>query len=204
VPVREDAPLAGTSPYGWSKLMNEQILRDLATADRDWSVILLRYFNPAGAHPSGLIGEDPAGIPNNLFPYVSKVALGLLPELQVFGSDYPTPDGTGIRDYIHVVDLALGHVRAIGYAQAHCGVEAVNLGTGSGYSVLEIAAAFARVSGRTVPCRVGPRRPGDVARSIADPGKAKQLFSWETRRGLEEMCADAWRWQQANPHGYSP
>ena len=202
VPITEDFPLACTNPYGWTKFMNEQILRDLSVADGDWSIMLLRYFNPAGAHPSGLIGEDPAGIPNNLMPYIAQVAIGRRPALHVFGRDYATPDGTGVRDYIHVVDLAEGHCRAIDYVLQHQGVEAVNLGTGTGYSVLEMAAAFEAASGRTIPLVMDPRRPGDVAICYADPGKAEKLMNWRARKGLADMCADAWRWQQMNPDGF--
>lgn len=202
VPITEDFPLACTNPYGWTKFMNEQILRDLSVADGNWSILLLRYFNPAGAHPSGLIGEDPAGIPNNLMPYIAQVAIGRRPALHVFGQDYATPDGTGVRDYIHVVDLAAGHCRAIDHVLQHPGVEAVNLGTGTGYSVLEMAAAFAAASGRTIPIVMDPRRPGDVAICYTDPGKAEKLLNWRAQRGLADMCADAWRWQQMNPDGY--
>jgi len=202
VPITEDFPLACTNPYGWSKFMNEQILRDLSIAEPDWSVMLLRYFNPAGAHPSGLIGEDPAGIPNNLMPYITQVAIGKRPALHVFGQDYATPDGTGVRDYIHVVDLAIGHCRAIDYVLGHKGVKAVNLGTGTGYSVLQMVAAFEAASGRAIPLIMDPRRPGDVAVCYADPGKAEKLLHWRAQRGLADMCADAWRWQQMNPDGY--
>jgi UDP-glucose 4-epimerase len=202
VPITEDAPLFCTNPYGWTKFMNEQILRDLAAADPGWSVVLLRYFNPAGAHPSGLIGEDPAGIPNNLMPYIAQVAIGRRPVLHVFGNDYPTPDGTGVRDYIHVVDLALGHCQAIDFALGRTGIEAVNLGTGRGYSVLEMVAAFEKASGRKIACQTDPRRPGDVAASYADPHKARAMLGWEARLGLDEMCADIWRWQTMNPGGY--
>jgi UDP-glucose 4-epimerase len=203
VPITEEFPLACTNPYGWTKFMNEQILRDLAGAAPDWSVILLRYFNPVGAHPSGLIGEDPAGIPNNLVPYIAQVAIGRRPFLHVFGRDYPTPDGTGVRDYIHVVDLAQGHCRAIDHVLGTRGIEAVNLGTGRGYSVLEMVAAFEKACGCSIPCQFDPRRPGDIAVCYADPRKARDLLNWQAKRGLEEMCADAWRWQTSNPAGYS-
>ncbi|MDW7657664.1 MAG: UDP-glucose 4-epimerase GalE [Bacillota bacterium] len=202
VPITEDFPLVCTNPYGWTKFMNEQILRDLSIAEPDWSIMLLRYFNPAGAHPSGLIGEDPAGIPNNLMPYMAQVAIGKRPALHVFGQDYATPDGTGVRDYIHVVDLAAGHCRAIDHVLQHQGAEAVNLGTGTGYSVLEMAAAFEAASGRTIPLIMDPRRPGDVAVCYADPGKAEKLLNWRSCKGLADMCADAWRWQQMNPDGF--
>ncbi|MGI6334270.1 MAG: UDP-glucose 4-epimerase GalE [Saccharofermentanales bacterium] len=202
VPIPENARLFCTNPYGWTKLMNEQILTDLAAADPAWSVVLLRYFNPIGAHPSGLIGEDPAGIPNNLMPYVAQVAVGRRPFLQVFGDDYPTPDGTGVRDYIHVVDLARGHCRAIDYTAANPGAEAVNLGTGRGYSVLELVQAFEQASGRTIPYQIVGRRAGDIAESFADPSKAKTVLGWQAVHSLADMCADTWRWQSANPEGY--
>ena len=202
VPITEDFPLSCTNPYGRTKLMIEEILRDLHTADPEWNVILLRYFNPVGAHRSGKIGEDPLGVPNNLMPYIAQVAVGKLPELQVFGSDYPTPDGTGVRDYIHVVDLALGHLKALEKLALNPGVEVYNLGTGRGYSVLEMVRAFERASGRTIPYRLVARRPGDVAMCYADPGKAERELGWKATRGIEEMCADAWRWQERNPEGY--
>lgn len=202
VPIPEEAPLRCTNPYGWTKFMNEQILRDLVAANPDWSVMLLRYFNPVGAHPSGLIGEDPAGLPNNLMPYVTQVAIGKLPALHVFGTDYETKDGTGVRDYIHVVDLAKGHCRALDYVMKHKGIEAVNLGTGKGYSVLEIVKTFEKVTGRPIPLIYAPRRPGDVAICYADPSKAARLLGWRAEKTLEDMCADAWRWQQMNPDGY--
>ncbi len=203
VPITEDFPLSCTNPYGWTKLMIEQILRDLSLARPDWSIILLRYFNPAGAHPSGLIGEDPAGIPNNLMPYITQVAAGRRPVLHVFGQDYPTHDGTGVRDYIHVVDLAQGHSRALDYVWQNQGIEAVNLGTGTGYSVLEMAAAFAKASGREIPLQMDPRRPGDVAICYADVQKAARLLNWQAKKDLAAMCADGWRWQQQNPTGYA-
>ena len=202
VPITEDFPLSATNPYGRSKLMIEEILRDLHRAEPSWRVGILRYFNPVGAHPSGRIGEDPDGIPNNLLPYVAQVAVGRLPELAVFGNDYPTPDGTGVRDYIHVMDLAEGHVRALDRLAASPGLHVWNLGTGRGYSVLEMVAAFERASGRKVPYWVAPRRAGDVAACWADPGRAREELGWTASRGLDEMCADAWRWQAANPHGY--
>jgi UDP-glucose 4-epimerase len=202
VPIGEDAPLTATQPYGRSKLMVEDVLRDVARADAGWSIGLLRYFNPVGAHASGLIGEDPSGIPNNLMPYVAQVAVGKRSELQVFGGDYPTRDGTGVRDYIHVVDLALGHVAALN-ALARPGLFAVNLGTGRGHSVLDVVRAFAAASGRPIPYRVVGRRPGDVAQCYADPALAKTLLGWQATRGIEEMCADTWRWQSANPDGYA-
>ena len=202
VPIREDFPTSATNPYGWTKWMGEQILRDLAGSDARWNVILLRYFNPVGAHPSGRIGEDPDGLPNNLMPYISQVAVGRLPRLRVFGGDYPTPDGTGVRDYIHVVDLALGHLRALERIEALGGVTTLNLGTGRGYSVLEIVRAFERASGCPVPYDVVARRPGDVAACWADPARAQAVLGWRAERGLDAMCADAWRWQQSNPLGY--
>ena len=202
MPVKEDAPLGCTNPYGWTKLMGEQILSDLAKAEPAMSVVLLRYFNPIGAHDSGRIGEDPSGIPNNLLPYVTQTALGRLPRLTVHGNDYPTPDGTGVRDYIHVTDLARGHLKALEYAMAHTGCEAVNLGTGKGYSVLEIVHTFEKVNGVAVPYAIGPRRAGDVAAVYADPKKAEALLGWKAELGLEEMCRDAWTWQKDNPEGF--
>ena len=195
VPVREDFPLAATNPYGRCKLMIEEILRDLQKADPAWRVALLRYFNPAGAHASGMIGEDPDGVPNNLMPYIAQVAVGRLPELPVFGGDYPTPDGTGVRDFVHVVDLARGHLAALD-ALRQPGVLTVNLGTGRGYSVLEMVRAFAVASGKPVPYRIVARRPGDIARCYADPALARRLLGWQTQFGLEAMCADTWRWQR--------
>jgi UDP-glucose 4-epimerase len=202
VPINEDFPLSATNPYGRTKLMIEEILRDLHVADNSMSIALLRYFNPIGAHESGVIGEDPNGIPNNLMPYVTQVAVGKLKELQVFGNDYPTVDGTGVRDYIHVVDLALGHVKALEKVMSSSGVEAYNLGTGQGYSVLELVSAFERVSGVKVPYRIVERRPGDVAVCYADVTKAEKELGWVAERGIEEMCKDSWRWQQKNPDGY--
>ena len=192
-----------TNPYGWTKYMNEQILRDTSKALGDWSVTLLRYFNPIGAHPSGLIGEDPAGIPNNLMPFISQVAVGRLDHLNVFGNDYDTKDGTGVRDYIHVCDLASGHVAAIEYmAKGNKGENVFNLGTGCGYSVLEMINTFERVSGQNVPYKIVDRRPGDLAAVYADPDKSAQLLNWKAKFGLEEMCRDAWNWQSKNPNGY--
>ncbi|MCY8974870.1 UDP-glucose 4-epimerase GalE [Bacillus atrophaeus] len=201
-PITEDFPLSATNPYGQTKLMLEQILRDVYKADAEWSVALLRYFNPFGAHPSGRIGEDPNGIPNNLMPYVAQVAVGNLDQLSVFGNDYPTKDGTGVRDYIHVVDLAEGHVKALEKVLNSTGADAYNLGTGTGYSVLEMVKAFEKVSGKDVPYRFADRRPGDIATCFADPSKAKKELDWEAKRGLEEMCADSWRWQSLNVNGY--
>ncbi|MFP5400675.1 MAG: UDP-glucose 4-epimerase GalE [Gammaproteobacteria bacterium] len=202
VPIDEGFPTTATNPYGWTKLMGEQILRDLGKADARWNIVLLRYFNPVGAHPSGRIGEDPDGLPNNLMPYVSQVAVGRLPRLRVFGNDYPTPDGTGVRDYIHVVDLALGHLRALERIEALSGVTTLNLGTGRGYSVLEMVKAFEAASGRAVPYDVVERRPGDVAACWADPGRARELLGWTAERDLQAMCVDAWHWQRLNPRGY--
>jgi UDP-glucose 4-epimerase len=196
VPIREDFPLSATNPYGRSKLMIEDVLRDIAKADASWRIALLRYFNPVGAHASGTLGEDPNGIPNNLMPYVSLVAVGKLQQLSVFGNDYPTPDGTGVRDYIHVVDLALGHLAALGALAKAPGLLTVNLGTGHGYSVLDMVRAFEKASGRPVPYRVAPRRPGDIAQCYADPALAARLLGWKAERGIEAMCADTWRWQQ--------
>lgn len=202
VPIDESAPTGPTNPYGASKWMVERILGDLAASDERWSIGILRYFNPVGAHDSGLIGEDPRGVPNNLLPYVSQVAVGRLAQLSVFGADWPTPDGTGVRDYIHVVDLARGHLAAIEHATAHCGAFTVNLGTGTGYSVLEMVRAFERASGRAVPYRIVDRRPGDIAACWADATLAERLLGWRASLGLERMCADAWRWQSRNPQGY--
>ena len=196
VPIREDFPLSATNPYGRSKLMIEDMLRDIAKADDTWRIALLRYFNPVGAHASGTLGEDPNGIPNNLMPFVSQVAVGKLPQLAVFGNDYPTPDGTGVRDYIHVVDLALGHLAALSRLAEVPGLLTVNLGTGHGYSVLDMVHAFERASGRPVPYRIAPRRAGDIAQCYADPGLAKQLLGWTAERDIDAMCNDTWRWQQ--------
>ena len=204
VPVSEESPLKpATNPYGRTKTMNEQMLRDLYTADPSWNVMLLRYFNPIGAHKSGLIGEDPKGIPNNLVPYIAKVAVGQLPAVQVFGDDYPTIDGTGVRDYIHVVDLARGHVAALKYMRGKTGVHVFNLGTGMGYSVLQVIAAFSRACGRELPYVIRPRRDGDIAANWADCTKARVLMGWTARYGIDEMCADSWRWQSMNPNGYA-
>jgi UDP-glucose 4-epimerase len=202
VPITEDMPTSAVNPYGRTKLMIEEIMQDLAGSDPDWSMVLLRYFNPAGAHASGLIGEDPAGIPNNLMPYVARVAGGVLPELSVFGGDYPTRDGTGVRDYIHVVDLAQGHVAALDYAANRQGVGIFNLGTGRGYSVLEMIKAFEAASGKPVPYRITDRRPGDVAECYADPALAAAQLGWQAVLGLDDMCRDAWNWQSKNPDGY--
>lgn len=201
-PITEEFPLSATNPYGQTKLMIEQIMRDVVVADSEWSIALLRYFNPFGAHTSGYIGEDPNGIPNNLMPYVAQVAVGQLAELSVFGNDYPTKDGTGVRDYIHVVDLADGHVKALEKVLRTAGVDAYNLGTGIGYSVLEMVQAFEKVSGKAIPYKITERRPGDVAVCFADPSKAKQELGWEAKRGLEEMCTDSWKWQSSNKNGY--
>jgi UDP-glucose 4-epimerase len=202
VPISEDFPLGATNPYGRTKLMIEEILRDLFVADKDWSIALLRYFNPIGAHASGRIGEDPNGIPNNLMPFITQVAVGKLKQLQVFGNDYPTVDGTGVRDYIHVVDLANGHLKALEKVMSTEGVDAYNLGTGTGYSVLEIVAAFERASGVSIPYKIVERRPGDVAVCYADPKKALEELGWSAERGIEDMCRDSWRWQSNNPNGY--
>lgn len=196
VPIREDFPLSATNPYGRTKLMIEDILRDTAKTDPAWRVALLRYFNPVGAHVSGLIGEDPNGIPNNLMPYVAQVAGGRLKELSVYGADYPTPDGTGVRDFIHVVDLARGHLAALNVLHERIGVVATNLGTGRGCSVLEMVQAFAAATGKAVPYRIVARRPGDVAQSYADPSLALEVLGWKAQFGIEAMCADTWRWQQ--------
>lgn len=206
LPLTEDHPVSATNPYGRTKLMIEEILRDLYSSDASWKVAILRYFNPAGAHASGLIGEDPQGIPNNLLPVVSQVAVGRRAFLNVWGNDYSTPDGTGIRDYIHVVDLALGHLKALEVLERiHERTECltVNLGTGTGYSVLEIVRAFEQASGRSVPYKIAPRRPGDVASCYADPQRAFELINWRAERGIGAMCADAWRWQSGNPNGYA-
>ena len=203
MPLRE-ASRTGmcTNPYGWTKYMSEQILRDTAKSDNDWAIVLLRYFNPIGAHSSGLIGEDPRGIPNNLMPFISQVAIGRREYLNVFGDDYDTPDGTGVRDYIHVVDLARGHVAAINYMQQHKGESVINLGTGNGYSVLDMVHAFEKVTGRKVPYRIAPRRPGDLATVYASPDKSAELLGWKAEYGLEDMCRDTWAWQSKNPMGY--
>ena len=202
MPISEDAPLRATNPYGQTKLMIEQILTDLHQSDEAWDVALLRYFNPIGAHPSGRIGEMPNGIPNNLVPYVAQVAVGKLDKLRVFGDDYPTPDGTGVRDFIHVVDLARGHVRALDRLRQNPGVEAFNLGTGQGYSVIDLIEAFEEASGRPIPYEVVARRPGDVSTLFADPTKAKELLGWQAEKNIMDMCVDVWRWQSHNPNGY--
>jgi UDP-glucose 4-epimerase len=207
LPLRESAPLSATSPYGQTKLMGEQILRDVGAAPQDgaqaWQTAILRYFNPVGAHESGRIGEDPRGVPNNLMPYVAQVAVGRLARLSVWGADYATPDGTGVRDYIHVVDLAEGHVAALQRLFEHPGSLTVNLGTGRGYSVLEVVAAYAAASGRAVPYEIKPRRPGDVVACYADPALARELLGWSARHDLARMCEDSWRWQSMNPQGYA-
>lgn len=203
MPVSETCPTGQpTNPYGRSKLMVEDILRDLATADPRWRISILRYFNPVGAHESGLLGEDPNGIPNNLLPYIAQVAVGKLPELAVFGNDYPTPDGTGVRDYIHVMDLAEGHLRALETLKNRTGAHVWNLGTGCGCSVLDMVLAFEAASGKPVPYRISPRRPGDIASCYANPAKAELELGWKAKRGLDEMMRDAWRWQSMNPNGY--
>jgi UDP-glucose 4-epimerase len=196
VPIREDFPLSATNPYGRTKLMIEEILRDVAKADPAWRIALLRYFNPIGAHASGMIGEDPNGIPNNLVPFVAQVAAGKLKELSVYGNDYPTRDGTGVRDYIHVVDLARGHLAALNTLRARTGVLTANLGTGRGYSVLDMVKAFSAASGRSIPYRIVARRPGDVAQCYADPAFARQTLGWQAQLGIDAMCTDTWRWQQ--------
>ncbi|HYF58026.1 MAG TPA: UDP-glucose 4-epimerase GalE [Burkholderiaceae bacterium] len=202
VPIREDAATGPTNPYGRTKWMIEFILQDLAAADPRWSVGNLRYFNPVGAHPSGRIGEDPQGVPNNLMPFVAQVAVGRREKLSVFGGDWPTPDGTGVRDYIHVVDLAQGHLAALRRCERESGYWTVNLGTGTGYSVLDMVRAFERASGRPVPYEIVARRPGDIASCYADPAQAERLLGWRARLGIDEMCADGWRWQSGNPQGY--
>lgn len=202
VPISEDFLLNTTNPYGRTKHMIEEFLRDLYVADNSWSIALLRYFNPIGAHESGMIGEDPNGIPNNLMPYITQVAIGKLKELQVFGNDYPTVDGTGVRDYIHVVDLANGHLKALEKVLSTTGVEAYNLGTGTGYSVLEIVSSFEKATGMKIPYKIVDRRAGDIAICYADPSKAKIELGWTAVRGIEDMCQDSWRWQKKNPNGY--
>ena len=203
MPLTEDMPIGGClNPYGWTKCMIEQILFDVAKAESDWTMVLLRYFNPVGAHESGRIGENPNGIPNNLMPRITQAVIGKIPPIQVMGTDYPTPDGTCLRDYIHVVDLAKGHVCAIRYALEHTGAEAVNLGVGRGCSVREIIRAFEEATGEKVPCSDGPRRPGDAPVSYADAGKALRLFGWKAEKSIVDMCRDSWRWQKQNPNGY--
>lgn len=202
MPLKEGMPTGAINPYGRTKLFIEEILRDVFTADPTWSIALLRYFNPIGAHKSGLIGEDPKGIPNNLMPYIAQVAVGKLEKLHVFGNDYHTVDGTGVRDYIHVVDLAVGHVKAVDWALKNTGCEEINLGTGKGTSVLELRDAFVKASGAEVPYVIDPRRPGDPDEVYADASKAERLLGWKAQRGIEEMCEDSWRWQNNNPNGY--
>ena len=204
MPLTENSKTGNcTNPYGWTKYVGEQILRDLTKADSAWSVVLLRYFNPVGAHESGTIGEDPKDIPNNLMPYISQVAVGRLDHLSVFGDDYPTPDGTGVRDYIHVVDLARGHVAAIDYLMSHTGTEVFNLGTGTGYSVLDMVHAFEKANGISVPYEITPRRPGDLPTCYADPQKSAEVLGWKAERTLEDMCRDSFHWQSKNPKGYT-
>lgn len=202
VPITEDFPLSVTSPYGRTKLMIEEILGDLHTSDPSWDIAVLRYFNPIGAHSSGLIGEDPQGIPNNLVPFVAQVAVGKREKVAVFGNDYPTPDGTGVRDYIHVVDLALGHLAAIKKLNGHPGLVVYNLGTGHGYSVLEIIHAFEAACGKALPYEIAPRRPGDIPQCFADPSKAQTELGWTATKTLQDMCNDTWHWQSQNPNGY--
>ena len=202
-PITEDFPLSTTNPYGATKLMIEDMLRDISKADKRFNIAILRYFNPVGAHSSGLLGEDPNDIPNNLMPYISQVAVGKLKELSIFGNDYNTPDGTGVRDYIHVVDLANGHLKAIDKLDTNCGLVTYNLGTGNGYSVLDMVNAFSEASGRDVAYKIVDRRPGDVAMCYADPKKANEELGWKAKYGIKEMCEDAWRWQSKNPNGYS-
>ncbi len=203
MPITEECPKGQcTNPYGWTKSMMEQIMTDLQKADPEWNVVLLRYFNPVGAHRSGRIGEDPKGIPNNLMPFIAQVAVGKREKLGVFGDDYDTPDGTGVRDYIHVVDLAVGHVKAVDYILTKPGLDIINLGTGKGYSVLEMVKAFGEACGKAIPYEIKPRREGDIAMCYADPTKAWRTLGWKAERGLKEMCEDSWRWQSQNPDGY--
>lgn len=204
LPLTEDHPLSTTNPYGQSKLVIENMLRDLYRSDPTWRISILRYFNPVGAHASGLIGEDPQGVPNNLLPFVAQVAVGRRKVLNVWGNDYPTPDGTGVRDYIHVVDLALGHLKALTQLETAPQCLAVNLGTGVGYSVLDMVRAFEKASAQPIPYQVGPRRAGDIASCYADPAQAWSILGWRAERELDTMCADAWRWQRGNPNGYTP
>lgn len=204
IPITENCPKGTpTNPYGWTKSMLEQVLTDIHTSDPEWNVILLRYFNPIGAHKSGIIGEDPKGIPNNLVPYIAQVAVGKRAALGVFGNDYDTPDGTGVRDYIHVVDLAIGHVKAIEKINQNPGVEVYNLGTGNGYSVLQVVEAFGKACGHPIPYEIKPRREGDIATCYCDPEKAKNDLGWTAQYGVDEMCQDTWRWQSGNPNGYA-
>jgi UDP-glucose 4-epimerase len=202
VPIKENFPLSTTNPYGRTKLFIEEILRDLNTAESDWNIALLRYFNPVGAHVSGQIGEDPNDIPNNLMPYISQVAVGKLEQLSIFGDDYPTKDGTGVRDYIHVVDLAIGHLKALEKLEEDPGLVTYNLGTGEGYSVLEVVKAFETATGQAIPYKITGRRPGDIAECYADPAKARNELGWEAERSLKDMCRDVWKWQSQNPNGY--
>ncbi len=202
VPIEEDFPLSATNPYGRTKLFIEEILRDLHTAESDWNIALLRYFNPVGAHDSGQIGEDPNDIPNNLMPYISQVAVGKLEQLSIFGDDYPTKDGTGVRDYIHVVDLSIGHLKALEKLEENPGLVTYNLGTGEGYSVLEVVKAFEEATGQDIPYKITGRRPGDIAECYADPQKAKEELGWQAERNLLDMCRDVWKWQSQNPNGY--
>lgn len=204
IPITEECPKGQcTNPYGWTKSMLEQILGDIQHADPEWNVVLLRYFNPIGAHKSGTIGEDPKGIPNNLMPYITQVAVGKRPELSVFGDDYDTHDGTGVRDYIHVVDLALGHVSALSKIDENCGLFVCNLGTGVGYSVLDVVKAFEKANGVKIPYVIKPRRPGDIPECYSDPSKALREMGWKTQYDIVDMCADSWRWQKSNPNGYA-
>ena len=204
IPITEECPKGHcTNPYGWTKSMMEQIMSDLQKSDPEWNVVLLRYFNPVGAHKSGRIGEDPKGIPNNLMPYISQVAVGKLEKLGVFGNDYNTHDGTGVRDYIHVVDLAVGHVKAIDYILTNPGLDVINLGTGTGYSVLDMVKAFSKAIGRELPYEIKPRRAGDIDMCYADPAKAERVLGWKATHTLDEMCEDSWRWQSNNPNGYN-
>ncbi|ABA89045.1 UDP-glucose/UDP-N-acetylglucosamine 4-epimerase [Syntrophotalea carbinolica DSM 2380] len=202
LPIREDFPLSATNPYGRTKLFIEEMLRDLYASDTTWRIALLRYFNPVGAHPSGLIGEDPQGTPNNLFPFITQVAVGRRKRLTIFGSDYPTPDGTGVRDFIHVVDLVQGHLKALKRIEIDSGFVTCNLGTGKGYSVMEVVRSFEQVSGVTIPCQVAGRRSGDISACYADPSFAEDELGWRASRSLDEMCSDGWRWQRMNPNGY--
>ncbi len=202
-PIKEDFPLYATNPYGRSKLMVEEMLRDVYVSDSEWKVVLLRYFNPVGAHESGQIGEDPSGIPNNLMPFIAQTAVGKREKLSIFGDDYDTHDGTGVRDYIHVVDLAEGHLKALEKIASLNGVLTVNLGTGQGYSVLDMVSAFEKASGKKVPYEIAPRRSGDIAKCYADPGYAREVLGWEAKKSINEMCEDTWRWQRKNPNGYT-
>lgn len=202
VPITEDFPLSATNPYGRTKLMIEEILKDLHISNNNWNIVMLRYFNPVGAHKSGLIGEDPNGIPNNLLPYISQVAIGKLTKLSVFGNDYPTKDGTGVRDYIHVVDLAKGHLKALDKISSNSGVSIYNLGTGQGFSVLEMIEAFKKASSKDIPYEIIDQRPGDIASCYADPSKARDKLGWTAEKNIDQMCEDAWRWQTNNPNGY--